>query len=253
MTIDEAVKRIRGEKGTEVALKVAREGEMSLLDISITRDNITIPTVETEERDGVFVISLYSFNALAEAKMQQALREYMRSERNKLVLDLRGNPGGFLQSAIGIASYFLPTGKVVVKENFGDTRPEQVFRSQGRVVSEFTPENLVVLVDGGSASASEIVAGALRAHDVATLLGTQTFGKGSVQELVGLDSGASLKVTIARWLTPDNTSISDGGLEPEIEVERTPQQRLDGEDPQLDAAIDFLNGKTVENKVSRQW
>lgn len=254
MTVDEAVKRIRGEKGTEVVLQIAREGEMSFLEIPIVRDTITIPTIETEQRDDIFIISLYSFNALAEAKMQEALREFVSSDAKKLVLDLRGNPGGYLQSAIGIASYFLPTGKVVVKESFGDGRPDQLFRSQGRLVGDFNPDNFVVLVDGGSASASEIVAGALAEHDVATLLGTQTFGKGSVQELIDLNSGASLKVTVARWLTPNGTSISNGGLEPEIEVERTPQQRLDGEDPQLDAAIDLLSGRSIEEQVSvQQW
>lgn len=253
MTVDEAVKRIRGEKGTEVVLQIAREGEMSFLEIPIERDKITIPTIETEQRDDIFIISLYSFNALAEAKMQEALREFVSSDAENLVLDLRGNPGGYLQSAIGIASYFLPTGKVVVKESFGDDRPDQLFRSQGRVIGDFNPNNFVVLVNGGSASASEIVAGALAEHDVATLLGTQTFGKGSVQELIDIDSGASLKVTVARWLTPGGTSISNGGLEPEIEVERTPQQRLDGEDPQLDAAIDYLLGRPIENQVTSQW
>lgn len=253
MTVDSAVKRIRGEQGTEVVLQIAREGEMALLEIPIVRDKITIPTIETEQREDIFIISLYSFNALAEARMQEALREFVSSDAEKLVLDLRGNPGGYLQSAIGISSYFLPTGKVVVKESFGDGRPDQLFRSQGRVIGDFDPENFVVLVDGGSASASEIVAGALAEHDVATLLGSQTFGKGSVQELIGLDGGASLKVTVARWLTPNGTSISNGGLEPEIEVARTPQQRLDGEDPQLDAAIDFLSGREVEGQISQQW
>jgi carboxyl-terminal processing protease len=253
MTVDQAVKRIRGEKGTEVTLQIAREGELSFIEIVIMRDTITIPTIETEERDDIFIISLYSFNALAEAKMQTALREFVKSDAEKLILDLRGNPGGYLQSAIGISSYFLPTGKVVVQESFGDGRPDQLFRSQGRVIKDFNAENFVVLVDGGSASASEIVAGALAEHGVATLLGTQTFGKGSVQELVDLNSGASLKVTVARWLTPDGTSISNGGLEPEIVIERTPEQRLNDEDPQLEAAIDYLSGRPVTSEVSLQW
>ena len=240
MSIDKAVELIRGERGTEVVLKIAREGEFDFLDVAITRDTITIPTVDTELRDGVFVISLYSFNAQAEAMMQEALREYVRSGADKLVLDMRGNPGGFLQSAIAISSFFLPTGTPIVTEEFGDDRRSKVFRSQGRVVQNFQASDMVVLVDGGSASASEIVAGALSEHGVATLMGTQTFGKGSVQELVSLPSGASLKVTVARWVTPNGVSISDGGLEPEIVVERTRQQRIDDIDPQLEAAIDFL-------------
>ena len=240
MGIDEAVRLIRGERGTEVVLTVAREGELELIDIPIVRDTITIPTAQTEERDSVFIISLYSFNALAEAKMQEALREYVRSGADKLILDLRGNPGGFLQSAVSISSFFLPTGKIIVTENFGDSRPDQYFRSHGRTIQDFRPMDMVVLVDGGSASASEIVAGALASHEIATVIGETTFGKGSVQELVELPSGAALKVTVARWLTPDGTSISDGGIEPDIKIRRTPQQRLDGEDPQLEAAVDYL-------------
>lgn len=117
-----------------------------------------------------------------------------------------------MQSAVSIASYFLPAGKVVVKEEFGGTEEDEVFRSRGRQIQIFNPKNLVVLVDNGSASASEILAGALKDHGVATVIGTQTFGKGSVQELVKLDDGSSLKVTVARWLTPNGTSISDGGF-----------------------------------------
>lgn len=245
MSIDSAVKRIRGETGADVALTIVRDGKSELLEIVITRENITIPTIETDQQGDIFIISLYSFNALAEANMQEALREYIRSDANKLILDLRGNPGGYLQSAISISSYFLPTGKVVVTESFGDERANQIFRSQGRVIQNFTEDSLVILVDGGSASASEIVAGALTEHNVATLMGSQTFGKGSVQELVNLDSGASLKVTIARWLTPNGTSISDGGLTPDYTVPRTPQQIVDEEDPQLEAAVQYLNGGDI--------
>jgi carboxyl-terminal processing protease len=162
-----------------------------------------------------------------------------------LVLDLRGNPGGYLQTAVSVASYFLPAGKVIVNESFRDESKNEVFRSRGRQIQLFTPENLVVLVDGGSASAAEIVAGALQDHGVATIIGAQTFGKGSVQELLNLDGGSSLKVTVARWLTPNGTSISNGGLTPDILIARTPQQRVAEEDPQKDAAIRFLAGEEV--------
>ncbi len=241
MNVDQAVRLIRGEVGTDVALTLFREGEMELVEVTVTRDTINIPTVKTETIGDVFVIRLYNFNAISELKMQEALREFVRSDSQKLVLDLRGNPGGFLQSAISIASYFLPAGKVVVRENFGNAADEQVFRSQGKMLRGFAPDEMVVLVDGGSASASEILAGALSQQNVATLIGQPTFGKGSVQELVDLPSGASLKVTVARWLTPDGTSISEGGLAPDIEVERTNEQFLNDEDPQLDAALEYLN------------
>lgn len=255
MRIDEAVNLIRGEKGTVVNLQLYREGKSEFLNIPVTRDTINIPTVKTEKIEKTFVISLYSFNAVAETKMQEALNEYKNSGATSLVLDLRGNPGGFLQSAVSIASYFLPAGKVVVKEQFSDSTNDDVFRSNGKQVGSFTPANLVVLVDGGSASASEILAGALKDHQVATIIGAQTFGKGSVQELIKLDDGSSLKVTVARWLTPNGVSISAGGLAPDIAINRTLEQREAGIDSQRDAAIRFLKGEkvvseTVEDKLT---
>ncbi len=254
MSLSEAVRLIRGEKGTDVLLTIYREGAGDLLEIPVTRDTITIPTVKTQIKDDVFVIALYSFNALAESKMKEALQEYKKSNTRKLILDLRGNPGGFLQSAVAIGSYFIPAGKVIVRENFGDGSNEELYRSQGKTLGDAAPEQMVVLVDGGSASASEILAGALGQHNVATLMGQTTFGKGSVQELVDLPDGSSLKVTIARWFTPDGTSISIKGLDPDIEIERTPEQIISGEDPQLEAAVKYLNGDTelLEYKTQKE-
>lgn len=245
MALDEAVRLIRGEKGTVVTLELYREGEVEFITVEVTRDTINIPTVKTEQVDDVFIIALYSFNAVAEAQVREALLEYIESDADALVIDVRGNPGGFLQSAVSIASYFLPAGKVVVQEQFSDRTQDDIFRSRGRQIQQFTPEDLVVLTDGGSASAAEILAGALHDHGVATLIGTDTFGKGSVQELVKLDGGSSLKVTVARWLTPNGISISDGGLTPDITISRTIEQRAAGEDPQKDAAVRFLQGEEV--------
>ncbi len=245
MSIDVAVKHIRGEKGTEVVLTILREGDAEFREITVVRDTIDIPTVETEIKSGVFVIRLFNFSAIAEAKFQEALREYVRSDEKKLLLDLRGNPGGYLQSAVNIASYFLPTGKVIVRESFGEKEDERLYRSSGRLLGKYAPSRMAVLVDEGSASASEIVAGALQEHDVATLIGTETFGKGSVQELIDLDGGSSLKITIARWLTPNGNSISEGGLTPDIKIpadDKEPKVELEeGADLQLDAAIEYLN------------
>ncbi len=249
MQIDEAVSLIRGEKGTVVTLKIYREGESDFLEVPVTRDTINIPTVKTEEINGVFIVSLYSFNAIAEDQMRDAFRDYIQSGDKKLVLDLRGNPGGYLQGAVSIASYFLPAGKVVVQERFGDESKDETFRSYGRQIQEFNPKKLVVLVDQGSASASEILAGALKDHGVATIMGNQTFGKGSVQELIDLNNGSSLKVTVARWLTPNGTSISDGGLTPDIVISRSSEQRLAGEDPQKNAAVRFLKGEKVASET----
>jgi len=246
MRIDQAVSLIRGEKGSTVELTIFREGDAEFQTIPVVRDTIEIPTVKTSIEDGVFYVALYSFNAISEEKMREALEEYIKSGTNKLIVDVRGNPGGFLQSAVSVSSYFLPSGKVVVSQESGVEREEKLFRSRSRLqVSPFNKENFVVLVDNGSASASEILAGALQDHGAATVVGSQTFGKGSVQQLLDLDDGSSLKVTVARWLTPNGTSISDGGLTPDIVITRTAQQRLADEDPQLQAAIKFLNGDDV--------
>lgn len=248
MSIDDAVQLIRGEKGTAVQLRIFREGDTEFREIQIVRDNIEIPTVETEQVDNTFIVQIYSFNAVAEQQVREAMREYLTSGADSLVIDVRGNPGGYMQSAVGIASYFLPAGKVVVTEEFSDDTKDEVFRSRGRAIAEFNPDNLVVLIDNGSASASEILAGALKDHGVATIIGSQSFGKGSVQQLIELDDGSSLKVTVARWLTPNGVSISDNGLEPDIVIGRSPAERMAGEDPQKDAAVRFLDGETVESE-----
>jgi len=252
MRIDQAVDLIRGEKGTVVTLTIFREGEMEFIEVPVTRDTIAIPTVKTEQIGNVYVIALYSFNAIAEAKMIDALNDYLKSDATKLIIDVRGNPGGFLQSAVSIGSFFVPSGKVIVQESFVDESKNDTFRSRGRQVGVFTPENLVVLVNGGSASASEILAGALKDHGIATVIGAQTFGKGSVQELVELEDGSSLKVTVARWLTPLGTSISNGGLAPDIAIGRTGEQQVNDEDPQKDAAVRFLNGETVVSELTEE-
>ncbi len=248
MMIEEAVKRIRGEKGTEVSLSVYREGDLEPKDITVIRDVITIPTVKTEKEKEVFIISLYSFNAVAEAKMVEAIEDFRKSGADKLVLDLRGNPGGYLQGAVSIAGFFLPSGKVAVRERHGEDGQERLYRTQGRLIEGLTTKNFVVLVDNGSASASEILAGALKEHGVATVIGVNTYGKGSVQELIDMPDGSALKVTIARWFTPNGVSISEGGLAPNITIKRTPQQRLDKIDPQKEAALLFLAGKTVASE-----
>lgn len=240
MAVDEAVKKIRGEKGTTVKFTIFREGVTDLIEIPVVRDTINIPTSKVEEKDGVYIIHLYNFSAQSEQNMEKALRGFMTSGKTKLILDLRGNPGGYLQSAVKIASYFLPVGKVVVRESYGPNVAEDVYRSEGRDLHPYRDFKTVVLIDGGSASASEILAGALHEQNVATLIGDTTFGKGSVQELVQMDSGASLKVTIARWLTPNGHSISHSGLEPDIKIKVTEEDRKAGKDVQLNAALDFL-------------
>ncbi|MFZ2048941.1 MAG: S41 family peptidase [Minisyncoccia bacterium] len=241
LTTEDAVKLIRGPKGTTVTFSVARAGHKQAFEVKVTRDTIDIPTIATKKLDGgIFKIDLYSFTATSPNLFRNALRKFVESGDSKLILDLRGNPGGYLEAAIDMASWFLPSGKIVVRENFGQTKEETVYRSKGYDVF---PDSLkfVILVDGGSASASEILAGALSEQHKATLVGDKTFGKGSVQELVDITPKTSLKVTIARWFTPNGLSISKQGITPEFVVKRTEADMLGGKDPQLDKAIEILN------------
>ncbi|MEX2013533.1 MAG: S41 family peptidase [Parcubacteria group bacterium] len=240
LSTEDAVGIIRGPKGTRVTLTIFRNGIREPFEIEVVRDIINVPTIDTRELPGdIFVIELYSFSAQSPNLFRAALREFILSGQTKLILDLRGNPGGYLEAAIDMASWFLPSSAVVVREDFGPGREEKVYRSKGYNVFS---ENLkfVILVDRGSASASEILVGALSEHGRAILVGGKTFGKGSVQELVNLTSKTSLKVTIARWLTPNGLSISEDGIEPDHLVEYTTADREAGRDPQLTKAIELL-------------
>ncbi|OHA34480.1 MAG: hypothetical protein A2928_03490 [Candidatus Taylorbacteria bacterium RIFCSPLOWO2_01_FULL_45_15b] len=240
LSVEEAVGIIRGEKGTSVKLTLLRDDEKGPFELTLVRDVITIPNVETKNRsDGVFVIELRSFSAVSPDLFRNALKEFVDAKSDKLILDLRGNPGGYLEAAVDMASWFLPAGKVIVSEDFGENRRPLDYKSKGYDI--FTDKlNFVILVDQGSASASEILAGALQEHGVATLIGGRTYGKGSVQELISVTKDTNLKVTIARWLTPQGHSISDGGIKPNIELARTAEDFETKKDPQFDAAIQYL-------------
>ena len=241
MTVEGAVNLIRGERGTTLSLTILRDGEKEPREIKIVRDIINVPTLDTELRpDGIFVTRLYSFSANSIDLFRFALREFSKSNSDKLLLDLRGNPGGYLDAAVDIASWFLPNGKTVVIEDYGDNMKQKVYRSAGYNVFN---DNLkfVILIDGGSASASEILAGAMQDHKRAKLVGTQSYGKGSVQEVVKVTPDTILKVTIAKWLTPNGTSISLKGLTPDYKVEYTKKDSGNKNDPQMDKAADLLN------------
>ncbi len=238
MAVEAAVKLIRGEVGTKVELGIKRVGEPTVLIIKIVRDIIKIPIINSYKRgDGIFVIELYSFSENSAELFRQALRAYFESGSTQLLLDLRGNPGGYLESAVQMASYFLLVGAPIVTEDYKGKQGNVVHRSLGYNVFANKKLSMAILVDQGSASASEILAGALSQNGVAKLMGTRTFGKGSVQQLMDLGGGAEIKITIARWLTPNGTSISDGGLQPDIKAERTAEQFAAGKDPQTSAAI----------------
>ena len=241
MGVDEAVSLIRGKQGTNVTLTLIREGVVQPIKIKITRGSIAIPTTDSKWIDDTYVISLYNFSANASDLFKKSLRKFIEQKKknSKLILDLRGNPGGFLEASVDIASWFLPAGKVIVKEDFDGKREEIIHRSKGYNVF---PKDLkmVILINGGSASASEIVAGALQDHGVATLVGSQSFGKGSVQELIPVSSDTSVKITVARWLTPLGHSISVQGLTPDVKVEVTKEDIEEEKDPVLNKALEIL-------------
>jgi carboxyl-terminal processing protease len=240
MAIDEVVSRIRGEVNTTVVLTIAREGEQEFLTIPVVRSVIEVPTLDSEMRpDGIFVISLYNFGGTAVREMGAALRTFIESGSDKLVIDLRGNPGGYLESAVDMASWFLPLRKAIVIEDFGTSREQVIRRAKGTDISK-SSWRIVILIDGGSASASEILAGALQEHEKAILIGEQTYGKGSVQELVNVTPETSLKITVAQWLTPGGIALSETGLTPDLVVERTLADYEAERDPQMDAAVRYL-------------
>ena len=240
MNVEGAVKLIRGKAGTDVTISFAREGATLPVELTITRGIIDVPTADTEIKGDVFVIKLYNFYALSSDKFRLALRDFIESGKYKLILDLRGNPGGYLESAVDMASWFLPLGKTVVRESFGPDIEELVYRSKGYAI--FTDKlKMVILVDNGSASASEILAGALQEHKIAKLVGVKTFGKGSIQEVIKITPETSLKITIARWLTPNGVSISEGGLTPDYEIKTTAEDLKAQKDPQMDKALEILN------------
>ena len=243
LSVDSAINLMRGVKDTPVVVTIFRDGEKETREIKIVRDIIDIPTIETETLpDGIFVIKFYSFSENSDNLFAKALQEFSKSDSHKLILDLRGNPGGYLEIAVNIGSWFIDEGKTIVSEDFGTSHKPQVYRSHG---PRLFNDNLqfVVLVDGGSASASEILAGALREHGIATLVGEKTFGKGSVQELVDITPETSLKVTVAKWLTPNGVSISQSGLEPDVKVPLTIKDYELKKDPQMDKAVEILKAR----------
>lgn len=239
LSLDQAIKIIRGPKGTKVVLTVRREGSGSNLEISIVRDTIKIPNLKWEIKDdNIAYISLYQFTETASEDFADISREIINSKTERLILDLRNNPGGFLEVAVDIAGWFLEKGLVVVTEDHGGKGENKIYSADGSAALKDYP--LVVLVNKGSASASEILAGALRDHRSVKLLGEKTFGKGSVQELANLSDQSSIKITVAKWLTPKGMSIQDNGLEPDIKVEMT-QEIFDKEgDIQLKKAIEVI-------------
>lgn len=238
MTLEEVVSKIRGEAGTTVKISVINEKDKVQREISIVRAVIKIPTLKTEQIDKVFVIHLYNFYDNSVTDFARAMQQYQNSGLDKLVIDVRGNPGGYLDSAIKISSWFLPNDEIIVREKFAEGKEETSYRANGTSKLITKKPKIAILVDGGSASASEILSGALRERADAKIFGSQTYGKGSVQELIPMPNDTALKITVAKWLTPEGVSISDTGITPDFEV--TDNQETEA-DEILESAIDYLN------------
>lgn len=235
MSVDEAVTIIRGKPGTEITLKIFREGWKDTKDFTFKRAIISLPTLDWEVKDGnIGYIKIHNFNPKAVNLLREAADDLLNRGIKGLVVDVRNNPGGYLDSAVQIAGYFMEPGQPVVKELERGKDP-QVLYSFGRPTFLSVP--VVALVNEGSASASEILAGALRDNRDVKLVGQKTFGKGSVQEVEELKDGSTLKVTIAEWVTPKDVKIHKKGLAPDYEI-KMPE---DGDkDPQLDKALELL-------------
>jgi carboxyl-terminal processing protease len=236
ISFDEVILLVRGEEGTAVTLSVARQGEAEPLEFTIIRARFDIPVVQSEMLDdNIAYVQLTEFSRDAGIRLEEAVAELLKENPTGMILDLRNNPGGFLDESIAIGDLFLDDGVVLFERNADGL--DRTFRSNDGDIGEAIP--LVVLVNGGSASASEIVAGAIQDTGRGILIGTTTFGKGSVQTVHGLSDGSELRVTIARWYTPADHSIDKEGITPDIEVE-FPLDTPEDEDPQLDRAIEYL-------------
>lgn len=240
MNINDAVKLIRGAKGTTVVLSILRGSWDKTKDISVVRDTIEVPTVEWKDVGGDIVqLQLLNFNEQAPTKFFETVKEVQQKTPNTraFILDLRNNPGGFLDGAVSIAGWFLPPDSLVVTEEFRSGR-KNIFKTSGNGTFKEFP--LVLLVNQGSASASEIVAGALRDQRGVKIIGEKSFGKGTVQELQALSGGASLKITVAHWLLPKGDLIDKNGIKPDYEVKISDEEVEKKKDPQLEKAIEVV-------------
>ena len=245
ITIDEAVTQIRGKKGTNVKLTVQRNDLKDPKEFNLTREEIKVPTIEWKMLEGnVAHIQLFSFNRNIDTDFAKTAKEVLASDAEKIILDLRNNPGGLLDSSVNIAGWFLEPNKTVVSEKFAD-KTETILKTAGNAQLKKYP--LVIIINKGSASASEILAGALRDNRGVKIVGETSFDKGSVQELVELlidGKKSTLKITIAKWFTPSGVSINDNGIKPDFEVKK--EEKEDEEtpnkdkDPQLEKALEVI-------------
>jgi len=236
ITLSEAVSKIRGKKGTVVKLTLGRDSRKEPFDVSITRGRITLESVKWEEKgDGIFYIRISQFGERTYAEWRDAVDKILdKSFPRAVIIDLRNNPGGILNVSVEIASEFIDRGVIVIQEDAAGR--QKVFKSTH--LGRFTSVPIVLLLNGGSASASEILASALRVQRQAKLVGTKSFGKGTVQDARDLEGGSGVHITVARWLAPDGTCVDGVGITPDYEVEITEEDIKSQRDPQLKKAIE---------------
>jgi len=240
-TLTEVVKRIRGPKGTKVTLTVLRDSSIDPIDIEIIRDTITVKSVEFEKQDSIALVEIRNFGDNTLSEFRKTLVQIRQSELEGMIIDLRNNPGGYLETAIDMGDFLLEPGSVVVIEENSEGKRKEGITKKTTLTEHFSNLPIIVLINPGSASASEILAGALQYHrDDVTILGETSFGKGSVQELVPLPQNTSAKITVAKWLTPEGEHIDQKGIEPDVVVEFTEEDYEENRDPQLDRALEIL-------------
>ena len=242
MSLDEVVSKIRGTAGTTVKLDIQREGVADLLHFEIKREKIEVKTVEVSYIDDVAIVALNEFGLDTKVEFSRAAQEIAGKNINKLILDLRNNPGGLLDGAIDVSGEIFPEGTTVVLEQNKTSKDELKTTSSGTLKQV----KLVVLVNGGTASSAEIVAGAIKDHNRGKVIGEKTFGKGTVQELDPLRGGSSAKITVAKWLTPKGTNIDKNGIVPDIEVKEPDNILFLSNDPLVKRAIEELDA-TLKN------
>ncbi len=239
MTVDGVVSKIRGNPGTQVTLTIVR-GNAKPFEVTITRQKITIPSVKYEEDGNIGYMKISQFTQDTVSLAQKGAQEFKDKNVKGVVLDLRGDPGGYLDAAVGVSSLWLNNGQSVVQERRGSTTVSVQYAKGGNLLKGLPT---VVLIDGGSASASEITAGALHDNGVAQLVGVKSFGKGSVQQVENFKDGSELKVTIARWYTPKGKNIDKQGIAPDVNITISDQDITAGKDPQKDKAFQILQTK----------
>jgi carboxyl-terminal processing protease len=241
LTIDQAVDLIRGKKGTQVKLTILHNGDQETTEIIVIRETIKLDSAKVEFKDDdIAYLKIIKFSDDVDVQFNSAMNKIIAQKSKGIILDLRDNPGGLLDKSIKVASRMIAKGSVVVLEENNAGKKDSLYTIGGDKLSSIP---MVVLINEGSASASEILAGALKDNRELTLIGDKTFGKGSVQQLMDLPGGSSVKITVAKWLTPKGDYIMEKGISPDVEVKMTNDDYKNKRDPQLDKAMEIIKEK----------